>query len=134
MINFSIAIKSSSTTKISSFSSYPQKKEWEKLADVFNGSVRMSYYKKLLIQLEEIIARKRFNLEEGDEIVPTRDPSFWGMLEIDSQRTIITNLNNKESLNISTIDFRNLVNNWIIFVDVNTKAFGISDPNPYWDK
>lgn len=134
MIAFNIWIDSRDTNKIRTFYSTPLKNEWEKLADVFNGSVRMSYYKKLLLQLEEIIARKRFNLEEGDEIVPTRDPSFWGMLEVDSQRTIITNLNNKESLNISTIDFRNFVNNWIIFVEVNTKTFGTSDPNPYWDK
>ena len=39
----------------------------EKLTNIFNDSARMSYYKKPLLQLEEVITRKKLNLEKGDE-------------------------------------------------------------------
>jgi len=119
MVNFSLSIDLNSNDIY--FSSYPQKDEL--FAHIFSGRIKLSYFKNLSTQLEEVIRRTRNDIEEEDKVVPSPNPAVYCVLSINNTLAEIIDLETKQQVRLKTIDFKRLVDNWIKFVEVNTTAF-----------
>jgi hypothetical protein len=123
MIVFSLSIDYNFRDPYILFSSSSQRDEWKILTGVFDGHIKLEYFKSLSAQFEEIISRQRVSLEEDDKVVPSPNPGTYCVLEVDTASTEIIDLENNQQLRLRTTDFKKLIDNWIKFVEVNTAAF-----------
>jgi hypothetical protein len=126
MINFSIGFNSHNDDI--HFASYPRKEEWELFCNLFEGNMDMNYFKSIRKQLQEIEMGKRTNFEEDDRSIPSLNDWFRFELNIVSHQGIaegvqLSERREKKVLTVSITDFKQLVDRWIKFVEVNTKAF-----------
>jgi hypothetical protein len=110
------------------FASYPRKEEWELFCNLFEGNINMNYFKSIRKQLQEVEMGKRTNFDEEDRVIPSLNDWFRFELNIVLHKGIIEGVQMRErrenkALTVSVADFKQLLDRWIKFVEVNTKAF-----------
>jgi len=123
MINFCLSIDYTFKKPYLLFSSSSQRDERCILTGIFDGHIKLEYFKSLSHQLTEIIREKRISLDENDKLVPSPNSYFHCVLEVDSKTITLTDLEKNQQIRLKAIDFKKLIDNWIKYVEVNTDAF-----------
>ena len=117
-----------------SFSSIPHKPEWETISWMFGSHIYYpSFYSDLSNQLQEVIEGKRQKFafderQEYEEFVPgeaTRIKlSVYDNIHVDDVYIEIDDFYTDKKIHVKAHELKIIVDNWIKFVEVNTKAFG----------
>lgn len=132
MINFGLSLGSSSDLR---FSSSPRRPEWETISWMFGSHIYYpSFYSDLSNQLQEVIDGKRQKFvfdddeKEYEEFVPgeaTRIKlSVYNNIHVDEAYIEIDDFYTDKKIHVKAHELKIIVDNWIKFVEVNTKAFG----------
>ena len=131
MINYALGI---STEFGVSFWSTPHKPEWETISWMFGSHIYYpSFYSDLSNQLQEVIDEKRQKFafderQEYEEFVPggaTRIKlSVYNNMHVDEAYIEIDDFYTDKKIHVKAHELKIIVDNWIKFVEVNTKAFG----------
>lgn len=110
-----------------SFGSSPHKPEWERLTWIFTSGIKLSFFELLNSQLTEAMRgkRKKFVFDEEKDYEDSIPVEFCDLklYIIDRQYIDIHDCENNNKLIVKTAELKAIVENWLKFVDVNTKAF-----------
>ena len=130
MISFRLSLGFSSGLR---FGSSPQRPEWETISLIFGSYVYHPFYSNLSNQLQEVIDGKRRKFafdEEQDyaEFVPGEAVSIklsvYDNIHVDDVYIEIDDFYTDKKIHVKAHELKIIVDNWIKFVEVNTKAFG----------
>lgn len=129
MVNFGLSLGFSSGLM---FGSTPQRPEWESISLIFGSHVYFPFYKDLSNQLQEVIDGKRQEFafdEEQDyaEFVPGEairiKLSVYDNVHVNDTYVEVEDFDTDKKVYVKAQDLKIIVDNWIKFIDVNTKAF-----------